>query len=75
MPVKIVPSKWLFKPTEDDVRMVHDERQRLEHRNPGVKITRADAMRSLFLRATATATEPGDDTDERRGTQDRQGNA
>jgi len=42
--------KWLFTPNELDDLVVEEERERLETLNPGVKITRADAIRSLFAR-------------------------
>ena len=57
--IKTTSRKWLFNATEEDERMVEDERRRLAERNPGVKITRADAIRSMFTRATATATDFG----------------
>jgi hypothetical protein len=62
---KTSDTKWLFKPTASDVRMVEDERRRLTIQNPGVTITRADAMRSLFARGTATV--PPDKTKKRQG--------
>ena len=57
--LKSTRTKWLFTPSETDMQMVEAERRRLAALNPpGVTITRADAMRSLFARATAT--EPGE---------------
>ena len=51
-------SKWLFAPTFRDEQIVEQERQRLVGEWPGVKVTRSDAIRSLFLLATATG--PGE---------------
>ena len=50
--------KWLFAPTTRDEQIVEQERQRLVGEWPGIKVTRSDAIRSLFL--LATATEPGE---------------
>ena len=47
-------SKWLFAPTFRDEELVEQERLRLTMDWPGIKVTRSDAIRSLFLRATAT---------------------
>ena len=43
-------TKWLFTPNETDEQMVQQERERLSR--PGVTITRADAIRSLFHRGS-----------------------
>ena len=53
MPRKSPPrKKWLFNPTSSDEQIVAKERKRLSAwTGPGVKITRADAIRSLFARA------------------------
>ena len=54
--MKTTRTKWLFTPSETDMRMVEAERRRLTELNPaGVTITRADAMRSLFARASLGA--------------------
>jgi len=54
MPSKRQPrKKWLFNPTSQDEQVVEEERERLATLNPGVKITRADAIRSLFARVKA----------------------
>ena len=47
--VTLTGSKWLFAPTKRDARIVELERERLGA--PGAKVTRSDAIRSLFLRA------------------------
>lgn len=44
--------QWLFHPTSLDEQMVDAERRYLAAVAPGVTITRADAIRSLFARAT-----------------------
>ncbi len=44
-------NKWLFAPTTRDEQIVEMERQRLMLEWAGVRVTRADAIRSLFLRA------------------------
>ncbi len=56
--------KWLFAPTTRDEVIVEQERERLAGEWPGLKVTRADAIRSLFARATAT--EPGESYAEER---------
>jgi len=50
--------KWLFAPTTRDEQIVEQERERLAHEWAGLKVTRADAIRSLFARAPVT--EPGE---------------
>ena len=50
--------KWLFAPTTRDEQIVEQERERLADEWPGLKVTRTDAIRSLFARGTAT--EPGE---------------
>ena len=45
--------KWLFCPTKADEQIIDNERQRLVARSPGVTFTRADVIRSLFVRAEA----------------------
>jgi len=53
MPSKKQPrKKWLFNPTSLDEQMVGTERRYLAAMAPGVTITRADAIRSLFTRAS-----------------------
>ncbi len=47
-----------------DEVIVEQERERLAGEWPGLKVTRADAIRSLFARATAT--EPGESYAEER---------
>ena len=59
--------KWLFAPTTRDERIVEQERRRMAEEWPGIKVTRSDAIRSLFLRATAT--EPGKRNTEQKGLQ------
>ena len=44
-------TKWLFVPTQEDTEIVEAERQRLQDDYPWLKVTRSDAMRSLFNRA------------------------
>ena len=44
-------NKWLFAPTTRDEQIVEMERERLMLEWAGVRVTRADAIRSLFLRA------------------------
>jgi len=53
--LKTTRTKWLFTPSKADKQIVEQERQRLAALNPpGVTITRADVIRSLFARAAAT---------------------
>ena len=47
---------WTFKPTVSDEELIEAEIERLRDRNPGVAFTRADAMRSMFVRASAAST-------------------
>ena len=47
--VTLTGSKWLFAPTIRDEQIVEEERERLG--SLGAKVTRSDAIRSLFLRA------------------------
>ncbi len=51
--VTLTGEKWLFAPTIRDKQFVELERERLgEARDcPSAKVTRSDAIRSLFLRA------------------------
>lgn len=46
---------WTFKVGEPEIRAVEAERARLAACNPGVEITRADALRSLIARAATMA--------------------
>ncbi len=45
-------NKWLFAPTVRDEQIVEQERERLASEWPGVRVTRTDAIRSLFLRGS-----------------------
>jgi len=45
-------TKWLFTPNSTDIEMVAAELRYLAAIAPGVPITRADAIRSLFARAS-----------------------
>lgn len=49
----LVNRNWTFKVGDAEIRAVEAERARLSARNPGVEITRADALRSLIARAAA----------------------
>ena len=51
-------TKWLFVPTKNDAEIVEAERQRLQDAYPWLKVTRSDAMRSLFNRANERARVP-----------------
>jgi len=50
--MKPTRTKWLFTPNSTDIEMVAAELRYLAAIAPGVPITRADAIRSLFARAS-----------------------
>jgi hypothetical protein len=47
---------WSIQPTDKDEVLVNAELQRMQSQMPSVSFTRADAMRSMWVRASAQST-------------------